>query len=121
LPLFVNGQWYYAEGNTVLAIGRSNQDGYQGPGSIKITVTNPAPNAVAGSSLAITLGVDSYYALQTVTARIGLSSTLIFGYPGGAYSGTLWTTDLAGAQTLTIIATDIFGHTTQSEVPVRIQ
>ncbi|MES1261237.1 MAG: hypothetical protein ABUS49_05810 [Acidobacteriota bacterium] len=121
LPLYAGGQWYYAEGNTVLAIGRSNQDDYQGAGSIQLSVTSPAPNAVVGSGLAMTLGIDSYYALQSVTARMGLSSTLIYGYPGGIYSGTLWTTDLTGAQTLTITAMDIFGHTVQSAVPVKIQ
>ena len=120
VPFYVNGQWYYAAGNAVLAIGQGTADGYLGPGSAQIRVTNPLPNSVIGSQISVQATVDSYYALQSVTAGVGYNYTFLYPGGGGLFSGSLWTTDLTGPQLLIVSAQDVFGHAVQQTVPVTL-
>lgn len=93
--------------------------------TINITIVRPAAGAAAGSILKVAVGINSTFEVKSVKASVeGREAALVFPTalscgPFGCSEG--WGGDISlsglsrGQKTLTVIATDVFGNTSQTQ------
>jgi hypothetical protein len=122
-PVYTGGHWYFLEGNAVFQVLDGTPDSYQGPGALQISVADPQPLTApsGGAIVAIEGSVSSYYGLKSITASVGAHSAELYASAPGAYYGNVSVSGLRGEQTITVTATDLFGHSMQTSVPLLVQ
>ena len=86
----------------------------QAHAGISITVSQPAPNGLSGDSLFISATVTSTYEVASVTAQVADRTANLAYSAGQAWTNTISLVGLSrGQQTLSVVATDVFGASNQ--------
>jgi hypothetical protein len=116
-PVYVGNRWYFIEGNTVLTVGEGTPDSYTAPGEIQLKVISPQTADWVADTVAVTGTISSSYRLKSISAGAGSQRVELYGSKPGTYSGHV-PFSAGGDQTIAITATDFFGHSAQTIIPI---